>query len=164
MVRRFVADLICWLELFVFCQNGVMTLHESFWVVTGAAAPVIALTNVVAINDALSVRQTLLMAPYDTWPDDVKAFFAKSQTVLLRKSLIPSAVNLLLQASVLSIALLGLSNGQDLVPTSVIAILEGLGIIICAVAACIVAMQRFKYQWLLEHGKKFPEPPRRSKK
>jgi len=51
-----------------------MTLHESFWVVTGAAAPVIALTNLVAINDALSIRQALLMAPYDAWPDDVKAF------------------------------------------------------------------------------------------
>jgi hypothetical protein len=135
------------------CQNRVMTFHENFWVVAGAAAPVIALANLVALNDALFLRQAMLMAPHEAWTDDVKDFFLASQRRLLLLSLIPSAANLLLQAAVLSIALAGLAEDQNPVPSLLVAVLEGIGIVICAVIAYAIAIQRFKYQWLSEHRK-----------
>jgi hypothetical protein len=146
------------------CQNKVMTFHETFWVVAGAAAPVIALANLVAINDALFLRQAMLMAPHEGWTDDVKAFFLASQLRLLLMSLVPSAANLLLQAVILSIALAGLAEDQNLAPSLLVAVLEGIGIMICAITAYVIAIQRFKYQWLSEHGKASIRKPRRRKK
>jgi len=113
-----------------------MAFHESFWVVTGTAAPVIALAVIVSAGDAF--RQVLTTdaerrhAQRNVHPDRAKLSqqddedLLKSHRKMLRFVQAVATFNLLLQAALLAVSLVCLADGANLVPPW-LAIAAGVG-------------------------------------
>ena len=95
-----------------------MAFHEGFWVVTGTAAPVVALAAVVSLSDAggpgfLTVKVDPRMLPLD------KAFayaFVEASARIARWVAWVSLFNLLLLTALLAVCLVSLAGSVNLVP------------------------------------------------
>jgi hypothetical protein len=90
----------------------VATYHEAFWVVTGTAAPVIALAVIVALPSMLSVQLDLMTADELERPSAVavaagitpRKYLTRARAYSLGPSLTLTVQTLLLLASLVSIA------------------------------------------------------------
>ena len=111
-----------------------MALHENVWIVTGAAAPVIALANLVAINDSIGMSHALARARgVATHPYDIRNAKIATRS---RKAVSGVAYsNLSLQAVMLFLALASLSVGYDIVAPLCAAVVEPMGLILLILAA-----------------------------
>jgi len=111
-----------------------MTYHESFWLATGAAAPVIALAAVVALSDALQTERDA-KSPYGIW--------AASWGTATVTSMI-SILNVIVQAALLAVSLSALAYGQNVMPPWVAIVLAVGGILLLGWTLAIGAAIRRK--------------------
>ena len=103
-----------------------MSYHEAFWLVTGTAAPVIALAAVVALPDASAFSDTawqltMRVPTYEPSSEQGKLKFEdivpEWQRLLLSLiSQVGSFGNVVLQAALLAVSLSALATGRDLIP------------------------------------------------
>jgi hypothetical protein len=88
-----------------------MAYHESFWIVVGTAAPVIALANVVTISDAM--------------------FFLRGDDVGRSLGLYNlAALNLLAQATAMVLAFMSLDGHGNVVPPALAIVLTAAGLVL----------------------------------
>ncbi len=83
----------------MFAENGRVAFHADFWVVTGTAAPVIALAAVVQASDAL----VAVLPARDQ--GDARAVAMASYWI--------AGGNLMVQVAVLTLSLLSLADGSN---------------------------------------------------
>ena len=125
------------------CKTAPVAYHEAFWVASAAAAPVIALANVVTVSDAWglareSVRTLVSVAEEIGQPSMVDGLIPRTRTaeILYRVSL----VNLVLQAAVLLASMISLADTGDHLPPMVVAAALAGGL--AAVGAAAMGMAR----------------------
>jgi hypothetical protein len=116
---------------------------ESFWVVLGAAAPVVALASVVALNETYSQnhewrRRTfarLMQADDQGAAGKLVGRDLQDAWDLYRMIGRMHSANIVAQAALLGSALISLARGSDLVPPYVGAVAEVAGLAVVAFAA-----------------------------
>jgi len=113
-------------------------LHESFWVVVGTAAPVIALAAIVAFTDIARVAGEVA-DKFSDW-DPKTRDSARRQLIL---GYLVGLINVVMQAAAVILALLSLAASHDQVPLIVLEITTSLGIILLAVSGLITVSLRF---------------------
>jgi hypothetical protein len=120
-----------------------MSSHESFWVATAAAAPVIALAYVVALPDtgnllfiARANSEVALKLKKDPDPDNPisvsKMEFARMSLKAMLVIWYTSLANVLIQAVLLGVSLWALAYGHDEIPPWSVIFLAVGGIIFLA--------------------------------
>jgi uncharacterized membrane protein YbhN (UPF0104 family) len=109
------------------CGTATEAFHESFWLATGAAVPVIALAAMVAMAD-LARHVTLTSRDVDTTtkqrhgrPDSSDPVIslargARSKSVM---ALVLTLINLIAQAALLAFSLYALAYSRDVMPPPV---------------------------------------------
>lgn len=135
---------------------AAVAFHESFWVATGAVAPVIALAAVVALTDAVTilgrvsvVESAVQQHPYpDSWIQDKLARAAQDTRKWALVAGLTTLVNLIIQAALLAVSLSALAYDQDIWPLWLAVILATGGILLLAGGTFLSAIQR----WNLESG------------
>jgi hypothetical protein len=110
-----------------------VAFHESFWVVTGTAAPVIALAAIVSLADADREFMGFLVTALSDF-ERIKPFMNRAAFTGIWIG-VSGLLNLLLQATLLTISLVSLAEDVNSVPPwSAIAMAVG-GVILLAVSA-----------------------------
>jgi hypothetical protein len=96
--------------------------HESFWVITGTAAPVIALAIIVALADAkrgwfgmLETGHRLAQEANVVRSEQARYLFARALRVTFGFRVV-ATVNLLLQAGLLAVSLVSVAGQENLIP------------------------------------------------
>ena len=113
-------------------------LHESFWVVVGTAAPVIALAAIVAFTDIARGADELDSKYPNLDPETI------SQVLKITISgYVLVFVDVVLQAVTLLLTLLSLAARRDQVPLIVPEIMASLGIVLLLVSGVLTAVLRF---------------------
>ena len=113
---------------------ATMAFHENFWVVTGTAAPVIALANIVAIGDFWSLRDTFIAAISHPNEELARAGIRKAYVIYT-----VATVNMVIQAAMIYAALQSLSEGRNYTSPWKASIAESLGILACLYSALVTA-------------------------
>lgn len=109
-----------------------MAFHETFWVIVGAAAPVIALANVVSIGDSRGlVREfTAFSRDLDNAPGDwLYGAAVRRNLALPAWALMASNVNFWAQAFVLCFSLLSVLDRKDVLPPYLATVLLTSGLV-----------------------------------
>ena len=120
-----------------------MAYHEAFWVVVGAAAPVIALAGIVSMSDMMNQVFEWSRYTRDRPRRAVRELTERSALGMLTKfSIITQATNLALQALALLFALLSLAAAANMIPPWIAIVTEVLGLTRLAIGA--VATHRIK--------------------
>jgi hypothetical protein len=122
-------------------HTAAMAFHESFWVVAGTAAPIIALANLVAIGDGWGLSESF--SPHYVKPQ------TEDQWKLVRKGkraafwiYFIGLCNLLVQSLIVFAALTSLEDGKNQLPTALAVSIETVGILACLFSALITARWR----------------------
>jgi hypothetical protein len=157
------------------CNTTCVTFHESFWILTGTAAPVIALASVVSLSDLAGQGFRLMdtrRGHPEWWPSrewyqptywprkelrELKPEFVRRPGVKYidvetdrRLGLLVSfqwvqAVNVCMQAALLSVALLSLAYQTNLVPPWIAVVAAVAGIMLLGVAGWITILGKALY-------------------
>jgi hypothetical protein len=118
-----------------------MSFHENFWVVTGTAAPVIALSSILVIRDQFQVAADITEAKVYEGYDDVPIWkMPKKFQYIFFWSLAP-LILIIGQAVMLYASLMSIVQGSDYFPTKLaaIAMVLSLGILSTCTLASIFA-------------------------
>jgi membrane associated rhomboid family serine protease len=137
-----------------------VAFHESFWVVTGTAAPVIALAAVVALGEILrdmgASGEKFMRVLLDSSPDNAEvvkwmADVSRKPTRKMVRALHAAVLsNLLLQSAFLAVSLVSLVDEANLVPPW-IAIAAAVGGLLL-LAATAFGASAFRFQQLTLEG------------
>ena len=119
-----------------------MAFHETFWVVTGTAAPVIALAAVVSLNDLGKetgrlaeslerVRRNSSATP------EIEALIsgAPSPIHLIRQFAGQQSMNIFLQAALLTVSLLSIAFQRNLIPVWIAIVIPVVGVLLLALTS-----------------------------
>ena len=122
------------------CETAAMPYHEAFWVATAAAAPVIALANVVAGPeiDGLAVavaRRRRVVA----WVRGPGLHSLTRTLILISSAYLAFLLGLLMQAALLALSLSALAAGQNAGPPWVAILMAVAGILILAWVLTVTA-------------------------
>jgi hypothetical protein len=119
-----------------------VAFHEGFWLITGTAAPVVALAAVVSLADAGTVHLDAMSAavskvrsaPTERIVDYWKwsRSFSDSITAFVALLALIGLFNLFLQAALLTVSLVSVADGDNLVPPwlAIVAAVGGLLLLI----------------------------------
>jgi hypothetical protein len=127
-----------------------VAFQDTFWIVAGGAAPVIALASVVTFSEARqleAISQVEVRAQVLEMPLSIRNDFWKARNRLLHLAQLMAWVqilNLALQCWILASSLLSLAQSANELPTSVVVGVEVAGIALLAVGGFGAA--RFKYR------------------
>jgi hypothetical protein len=119
-----------------------MAFHEAFWILTGTAAPVIALAAVVSAGSADQAWQDL-REPYERYRDaapEAALKWLSSNAALQWRGVILAGVskaqyvNVVLQAGLLALSLASVGSQRNAVPLAVAGALAVVGIMLIALA------------------------------
>ncbi len=127
-----------------------MSFHESFWVVAGTAAPVIALAAVISLGDTIRTQIKVDSATFDAlvvasrgdkMAKDFQHFNerARGSIVALRMT---QLLNLYLQAGLLAVSLLSLAFQRNLIPTWICVAALTAGVLVLAYAGVAVVREQ----------------------
>jgi len=124
------------------CHTARVAFHETFWVVTGTAAPVIALAAVVSLNDLGKetgrmaeslerVRRNLSATP------EIEALIsgAPSPIRLIRQFAGQQSMNIFLQAALLTVSLLSIAFQRNLIPVWIAVVIPVVGVLLLALTS-----------------------------
>jgi hypothetical protein len=129
----------------VACQTLAMPYHEAFWVATAAAAPVIALANVVAGPEIDGAVVTVFRHQRDLrirrWlpVKDPTLHSATFKLILISSAYTAFFLGLLMQAALLAVSLSALAAGQNVMPPWVAIVMAVAGILILAWVLTVTA-------------------------
>jgi hypothetical protein len=114
----------------------LVAYHETFWLISGTAAPVIALAQAVALTDASSV---LARAQFEgRRADQIGAEGARIiKRITVRLSWAPGLANLLIQSALLFVALISAYQGSDAWPPLMSALLMLAGLLCLAFVSAV---------------------------
>jgi hypothetical protein len=148
-----------------------MSFYESFWVVAGTAAPVIALAAVISLNDTARAQFTVNDATSDAFAvarldatDEMYQRLDKrgSSLDVLR---IAQLLNLCLQAGLLAVSLLSLTFHRNLIPAWICVVAPTAGVLLLAYAGLTVTraqeLTRLNLRDLRDAGGKLTIRPER---
>ena len=132
-----------------------MAFHESFWVVAGAAAPVIALAGIVSLGDALrgSFDEARALDSFFSLPPQLRpgGGYRSMDQMQVQRLIMPRRLasvaeyaNLILQMVTLGLALVSLANCRDVAPLVIVVIttLAGLGLVFLSTVMVVIARSR----------------------
>jgi hypothetical protein len=136
-----------------------MAFNETFWVVAGTSAPVIALANLLAVGDGWSLRYSFEIFGLNTKTDPLRQVI-RAGTRAGDWLFFVGAVNPILQAGVLLIALASIDDGVDMIPPRPILLVEFFGIAASALCAAFAAKWRTHLRYL-ERFEASSTPPHR---
>ena len=142
-----------------------MAFHDTFWLVAGGAAPVIALASVVTFGEARqleSISQVEVRAQVLEMPLSVRAEFWKDRKRLLRIAQLMAwlqIVNLALQCWILASSLMSLAHSTNELPTALVVAAEVVGIALLAVGGFGAARFRLWRSFLAYQIETAPRQP-----
>jgi hypothetical protein len=170
-----------------------VTFHESFWILTGTAAPVVALASVVSLSDlagqGFRLMDTRRRHP-EWWPSrewyqptywphkylyELKPEFVRRPGVkyidvdtdrrlsLLVSFQLAQAVNVCMQAALLSVALLSLAYQTNLVPPWIAVVAAVAGVMLLGVAGWITIRGKALYDVEIKDLERFVAAPSETK-
>jgi uncharacterized membrane protein YbhN (UPF0104 family) len=136
------------------CDTAAVAFHESFWVATSAAAPVIALAAIVALPDLSSTlakttqdvrtaRDGRRPASGENPAADPEMAQARLEWRLSMLYWAITIVNLFAQAGLLAFSLWALADKQDLMPLGLAILLAVIGILLLAGSTMFVINLRY---------------------
>jgi hypothetical protein len=122
--------------------------HESFWVVAGTAAPVIALAEIVTLVDAFRTHDAVTGLELARNPDRRFQFLVEAQSAFrsLFGGRVVGYVNILLQVAILALALECLASRRDVAPLAIVSIGEPFALVLLLVSAAWVSMAQRRAQ------------------
>ena len=124
-----------------------MAFHESFWVVAGTAASVIALAQIVALGDAnRGYVEAFAILQRDRAGGDRRGEVAMhtGQAMIYQSWALPVGyVNMLLQVAILALALIALAGRRDMVPLVIVSIAAPLGLVLLTVCSALASAARY---------------------
>jgi hypothetical protein len=94
------------------CNTATVAYHEAFWVVIGAAAPVVALAVIVSLPDSLTLAG---QADMDRGVNALREA-ANGVYRLAARIFVTGLINMLLQAGLLAVSLVSIEDGANCVP------------------------------------------------
>jgi hypothetical protein len=121
-----------------------MSFDESFWVVVGTAAPIIALAAVISVNDtartqfAVSDASTTVLATVRGDETDGMYRLLDKRANSLVAVRVAQLSNLCLQAVLLAVSLLSLSFARNLIPAWICVVVPAAGVLLFAYAGLTV--------------------------
>jgi hypothetical protein len=120
------------------CDTAAMSFpHESFWLATATAAPVIALAAIVALPDTSVIAQKFidLRLKMDPRPTPYQERLLKAAQVVVLLPKWTTMVNLIVQAALLAVSLWALAYEHDVIPPGVATVQAVGGILLLAWSA-----------------------------
>jgi protein-S-isoprenylcysteine O-methyltransferase Ste14 len=117
-----------------------VAFHETFWVVTGTAAPVIALAAVLSANDLERETRRLIAAidqADDDWRDQVATGIPRPVDLLahavhrtgrVKRLALAQMVSILFQALLLAVSLLSIAFHRNLIPAWIAVVIPVAGV------------------------------------
>jgi hypothetical protein len=117
-----------------------MAYHESLWLATAAAAPVIALASVVSFNDSLRALTTRFNYSYKT-SSALESQLRWRQTAAVWLWFL-ATVNLAIQATMLLTALGSLARNRDILAATDPAIVEPASLLLLIFSGCLTVLVR----------------------
>lgn len=121
-----------------------MSFHESFWVVVGTAAPIIALAAVISVNDTARTQfavsdasTTALAIARGDETDGMYRLLDKRENSLVALR-VAQLSNLCLQAVLLAVSLLSLLFARNLIPAWICVVVPAAGVLLLAYAGLAV--------------------------
>lgn len=138
------------------CHTAIVAFHEAFWIVTGTAAPVIALAAVVSAGEAYEQLDRMISAgteasvahskvrdePKDEEQVRKLAGLAEKRAKNLWLTGRVQQLNVGLQAALLAVSLISVGNQHNLVPPWVAVTFAVLGLLFVAVVGARVISAR----------------------
>ena len=123
-----------------------MSFDESFWVVAGTAAPVIALAGVISVNDIARTQfkvndgiiKALIVAHKDEKDEIYQRFDKRGSWIEALR--VAQLLNVCLQAGLLAVSLLSLTFHRNLIPAWICVVALTAGVLLLAYAG--LAMTR----------------------
>lgn len=115
-------------------------MHDSFWVVAGAAAPVIALAEIVSLGDAAQGRTETLVTLLAVSKEKEQHYLDETKPVdkRRRRATRTGQLNMLLQVAILALALASLAVSRDVVPLVIVTIVQPIGLFLLLVSAWMI--------------------------
>ena len=128
------------------CHTALVVFHETFWVLTGTAAPVIALAGVVSLNEVAAAARLLgdSMDLARSQPDDAadRAHLKRYLSAAgprLGVAFVLQLLNIGIQAALLALALLSINSQANELPAVVAVGAAVLGVAILAAVVFLTA-------------------------
>jgi hypothetical protein len=143
-----------------------VAFHDTFWLVAGGAAPVIALASVVTFSEARrleSVSRVDVRVQVQDLPVSVRDRFWKARNRLLNLAQLLAylqLVNLALQCWMLTTSLMSLAGNTNELPAAVVVAAEIVGIALLAVGgvgAGVFSFRRSALAYLVENVLERPD-------
>jgi hypothetical protein len=129
-------------------QTSLVAFHESFWVVAGTAAPVIALAVIVSLRDVLrdftdDYNMTWVRPGVGDQAARAKLENELGEAAYVRNLAYgAAALNMLLQMVILTLALVSLAKRHDVIPWLIMAIIVPGGLALLLLSTLMVVMAR----------------------
>jgi hypothetical protein len=125
-----------------------VALHESFWVVAGAAAPVIALAEIVSLGDAYRglAESRMMLLTASTKDFDRLWREMRPTDTKRRRGFRAGQLNMLLQVAILALALASLEVRRDVGPLGIITIVQPIGIFLLFISGWMINSANRKQQ------------------
>jgi hypothetical protein len=147
-------------------QTARVVFHETFWVVTGTAAPVIALAAVVSVND-LGNETGRLEEALDRASEafrgsaEIEAMMSGRPSPIRLVNLLArlQTLNILLQALLLTVSLVSIDFQRNLVPVWISVLIPVVGVVLLMLAGYRVPQITHEAREIIRHvGRQMSQP------